>query len=79
MNTQKETDLKELVKQKYDEIARQNPGNCGCACGCGPETSYTIFSQDYSGLEGYNPDADLNLGCGMPTELANIKEFRGWK
>src|SRR5690625_6215210 len=34
---------------------------------------YTIFSDDYSDLEGYNPDADLNLGCGLPTEFAKIK------
>ena len=34
---------------------------------------YTIFSDDYSSLEGYNPDADLNLGCGLPTEFAKMK------
>jgi arsenite methyltransferase len=74
MSNQNEKDLKEIVKQKYDEIARQEKEDCGCACGCGPEVSYTIFSEDYSGLEGYNPDADLSLGCGMPTELADIKK-----
>ncbi|HQR02262.1 MAG TPA: arsenite methyltransferase, partial [Ferruginibacter sp.] len=25
-------------------------------------------------LEGYNPDADLGLGCGLPTEFAKMKE-----
>jgi ubiquinone/menaquinone biosynthesis C-methylase UbiE len=34
---------------------------------------YTIFSEDYSRLSGYNQDADLGLGCGIPTEFANIK------
>src|SRR5699024_6705572 len=29
---------------------------------------------DYSEVEGYNPDADLGLGCGLPTEFAQIKE-----
>ena len=31
------------------------------------------MSDDYSKLEGYNPDADLGLGCGLPTEFAQIK------
>ncbi len=35
---------------------------------------YTIFSDDYSGEEGYNPDADLGLGCGIPTQYANINK-----
>ncbi len=34
---------------------------------------YSIISDDYTQLEGYNPDADLGLGCGMPTEYAGIK------
>ena len=32
------------------------------------------MSDEYSSLEGYNPDADLGLGCGLPTEFAKIKE-----
>ena len=32
------------------------------------------MADDYSKLEGYNPDADLGLGCGIPTEFARIKE-----
>ena len=28
----------------------------------------------YSELEGYNPDADLGLGCGLPTQFAKIKK-----
>ena len=35
---------------------------------------YNIMSEDYSKLEGYNPDADLGLGCGLPTEFAQISE-----
>lgn len=35
---------------------------------------YTIFSDDYSGEKGYNPDADLGLGCGIPTQFANIRK-----
>lgn len=75
MNT--ENQLKELVKQKYSEIALQdketNQSSCCGAGGCSTEV-YNIMSDDYTQLEGYNPDADLGLGCGLPTEFAKIKE-----
>jgi ubiquinone/menaquinone biosynthesis C-methylase UbiE len=31
------------------------------------------MADDYNDLEGYNPDADLGLGCGLPTQFAKIK------
>ena len=68
--------LKEMVKQKYSEIALQdkevNQSSCCGAGGCSTEV-YNIMSDDYSTLEGYNPDADLGLGCGLPTQFAKIK------
>ena len=30
--------------------------------------------EDYSQIEGYNADADLGLGCGLPTQFAKIKK-----
>jgi len=69
--------LKEMVKQKYSEIALQdkdvNQSSCCGAGGCSTEV-YNIMSDDYSRLEGYNPDADLGLGCGLPTQFAQIKK-----
>jgi len=71
-----EEQLKELVKQKYTEIAFQdketNQSSCCGAGGCSTEV-YNIMSEDYSALEGYNADADLGLGCGLPTHFAKIK------
>lgn len=32
-----------------------------------------MIGDDYSNLEGYNPDADLGLGCGIPTHFATIR------
>lgn len=68
--------LKELVKQRYSQIALQtkeaNESSCCGAGGCSVEV-YNIMSDDYSTLEGYNPDADLGLGCGLPTQFAKIK------
>ena len=72
-----ETELKELVRQKYSEIAEQdktvNQSSCCGAGGCSTEV-YTIMSDEYTNLKGYNADADLGLGCGLPTEFAKIKK-----
>ncbi|TAL40423.1 MAG: methyltransferase domain-containing protein, partial [Chitinophagaceae bacterium] len=74
-----ETEIKELVREKYSEIASQSKTQnasscCGATSSCGGTGVYNIMSDDYSKLEGYNPDADLGLGCGLPTEFAKIKE-----
>ncbi|MBK9569826.1 MAG: arsenite methyltransferase [Chitinophagaceae bacterium] len=50
-----------------------NASSCCGATGCGTGEVYNIMADDYSTLEGYNPDADLGLGCGLPTEFARIK------
>ena len=69
--------LKELVRQKYSEIALQdketNASSC-CGSGCCSTEVYNIMADDYTELEGYNPDADLGLGCGLPTQYAKIKK-----
>lgn len=74
----KPEDLKLLVKEKYSEIAlqskEQNESSCCGATGCCSTVDYSIFSDSYSHLEGYVADADLGLGCGLPTEFALIKE-----
>jgi SAM-dependent methyltransferase len=68
--------LKETVRQKYSEIALQdketNQSSC-CGSGCCSTEVYNIMNDDYSTLEGYHPDADLGLGCGLPTQFAKIK------
>jgi len=67
-------ELKQIVKDKYGEIVEKSSTKKTCGC-CGTsEKDYTVFSSDYTILEGYNPDADLNLGCGLPTQYAQIKK-----
>jgi SAM-dependent methyltransferase len=72
------TEIKAMVREKYSAIANQsreaNTASCCGATACCGTDPYTIMSDDYSKLEGYNPDADLGLGCGLPTEFAKIKE-----
>lgn len=79
------TELKDIVKKTYGNIAQQSTANC-----CGPATSNTPGQQastsccgsaegpflipDYSGVEGHYAEADLGLGCGVPTQFADIAE-----
>lgn len=73
---QNEQEVKEVVKEKYGEIARQSSAGCGCGCGSSSNkiVGYTIMKDEYTGLSGYVAEADLGLGCGLPTEFANIKQ-----
>jgi arsenite methyltransferase len=69
--------IKEMVRQKYSEIALQdksvNETSC-CGSGCCSTEVYNIMTDDYTNLEGYTPEADLGLGCGLPTQFARIKK-----
>jgi SAM-dependent methyltransferase/protein-tyrosine-phosphatase len=71
-------DAKGLVKEKYGKIAYQSlPAGSSSCCGpscCGDGADYVIFSESYKNLNGYDPEADLGLGCGIPTEFAGIKK-----
>jgi SAM-dependent methyltransferase len=68
--------LKDMVRTKYSEIAMQdketNMSSCCGAGGCSTEV-YNIMSEDYTHLKGYAAEADLGLGCGLPTQFAKIK------
>lgn len=74
----KAEDIKSVVREKYGEIANQskeqNEQSCCGATGCCTGVDYTIFSENYEKLAGYNPEADLGLGCGIPTEFVQIKK-----
>lgn len=75
MNNQQE--LKNTVKEKYAEIAKQGKAeNAASCCGATPASNkvYNIMMDDYSTTEGYLEDADLGLGCGLPTEFAGIQK-----
>ena len=84
MNTSEE--LKEIVRQKYGEIAQADNAQGVAVSGCGPagatsccgpaatDASYSILMNDeYASVNGYAAEADLGLGCGLPTQYARIK------
>ena len=70
-------EIKEVVKETYSKIVDQskdqNESSC-CGSGCCSTVDEAIFTEDYSKLQGYNKDADLGLGCGIPTAFARINE-----
>ena len=65
--------VKEMVKEKYAELAVKSQ-SCCCGGGSSKIVGYTIMQDEYDNQKGYVPEADLKLGCGMPTEYAGIKE-----
>lgn len=79
MSTNQKTaeELKETVRAKYNQISKQsrdyNASSC-CGSGNASQEVYNIMTDDYSEVEGYNKDADLGLGCGLPTQFARISE-----
>lgn len=71
-------ELKQIVREKYAEIADQSKAQnesscCGATCGCSTIDA-VLMAEDYATLPGYEKDADLGLGCGLPTQFAQIKE-----
>jgi arsenite methyltransferase len=75
-NMQSAEEIKQVVKEKYGEIAVNNHQGCGCGCSSKSNkiVGYTVMQDEYDNLEGYVADADLGLGCGVPTEFAGIKK-----
>lgn len=73
----KPEDIKGMVREKYSAIAKtgsilEKQECCGPA-GCCEQPEFSMIGDEYINVAGYNPDADLGLGCGLPTEFADIK------
>lgn len=73
MNTQ---NLKSKIKSSYGEIAKSTE-QVGCcspvsAC-CIADVNTGYMTEDYTHVKGYQKEADLSLGCGLPTEIAGIQ------
>jgi ubiquinone/menaquinone biosynthesis C-methylase UbiE len=70
--------IKQLVREKYGQIAAQSKAQhlrscCGTDCCATPDDNFTGMADSYAGLTGYEADADLGLGCGLPTQFAGIQ------
>ena len=62
--------LRTSVRDKYAAVARGEVLSCCGDSGCGDEIN--MIGDAYDGVEGYVPDADLKLGCGLPVEHAGL-------
>jgi SAM-dependent methyltransferase len=70
-------DIKNSVRARYAGIVKESGSCCGGGCGCGGGEANELFSMvsgDYAGAAGYETEADLGLGCGMPTRHAEIRK-----
>lgn len=74
----KAENLKRIVKEKYGQIARQSSLRVESSCcetsGCCGELEFSMIGDEYQNIEGHIPDADLGLGCGIPTQFAGIRQ-----
>lgn len=71
----KENKLKDIVKSKYGQLAEGEAAGSGSCCSDDDTRNkvYNIMMDDYSEEKGYVADADLGLGCGLPTAFAKIQ------
>ncbi|MCF7807018.1 MAG: arsenite methyltransferase [Candidatus Marinimicrobia bacterium] len=65
-------ELKTIVKNKYASVVTEN--SCCCGSGCSDPDDTYVMKEDYTGMDGYVKAADYNLGCGLPTNHAEISE-----
>ncbi|MFQ5572349.1 MAG: arsenite methyltransferase, partial [Rhodothermales bacterium] len=61
-----DADIKTSVRDTYGRIAAGG-GSC-----CSSD-DFSVIGDAYEGVEGYVAEADLSLGCGLPTEEANLQ------
>ncbi len=64
--------IKEVVREKYGQIAEGAVSSCSDASSCCSGDDISMIGDAYDTVEGYVADADLGLGCGLPTEYANL-------
>lgn len=68
------TEIKSLVRARYGAIAEGAARGCGSAPGCCEDGALDMIGDAYADVAGYVADADLGLGCGLPTRHAGIMD-----
>jgi len=71
----KEKEIKEVVKGRYAQLAKQDQESCCPSCGCGASSLLPVEAIGYSreDLEHVPEEAIMGLGCGNPTAIADLK------
>ena len=67
--------IKEVVKGRYAQIAKQAQQSCrpSCACGSSPLSQAEVIGYFREDLEHIPEEAIMGLGCGNPTAIADLK------
>jgi len=70
-----EKKIKEVVKGRYAQIAKQDQQSCcsSCACGVSPLSQAEVIGYLREDLEHVPEEAIMGLGCGNPTAIADLK------
>ena len=70
----KENEIKEVVKGRYAQIAKQDPESCSsCACGVSPLSQAEAVGYSRGDLQHIPQEAVMGLGCGNPAAIADLK------
>lgn len=64
--------LKTAVRQKYAALASDDESCCGPSACCGEEAEFDV-SDEYDVDSDLVDRADLDLGCGLPTDEADLR------
>lgn len=71
-----ENEIKRVVRDRYASAALTTKRCCGAAAGKGlaqSDLGLDMIGDAYKAVDGYVADADLGLGCGLPTQHAGTK------
>jgi len=71
----KEKEIKEVVKGRYAQIAKQDQESCCSSCGCGVSPLVQAEAVGYlrKDLADIPEETVIGLGCGNPTAIAELK------
>jgi len=71
----KEKEIKEAVKGRYGQIAKQDQESCCSSCGCGVSPLVQAEALGYlrKDLADIPEETVVGLGCGNPTAIAGLK------
>ncbi len=82
METKNSDEIRQAVRSRYGEIAKQETSGCGCnelasCCGATPvsiEKMSQAFGYSKEQLDSVPEGANMGLGCGNPQAIASLKE-----
>ena len=71
----KEKEIKEVVRGRYAQIARQDQQSCcpSCSCGVSPLSQAEAIGYLAEDLANIPEEVIVGLGCGNPTAIADLK------